>query len=545
MGATPPGGGGGGFKLGTFKLGGASSACVSELIEMTRIEGNLPPPPPSEGDTDSTLDDSFAEGDVEQVGLGHVFKPVGTFNPTWCDLCRDLVWGLYDTGASRCVGCHLTCHVKCQSKIKLNCQANSQLVSLSGLLSRGLEAGSTTTGGLEPLLIPTNDLEVCDKDSSTSSTSSADELDRDESTMANISTLRDEEYSNSRTLPASISHGGRVATAAGSDSEEGSSDDDDHKTLRDISRIEDLTVDEGIDDLIQDEEDEGRSGASTPRLDATTPQTTPPLIDFERAIQCYNKHYPIGQETVAVAQESEVDGGKLPPSNCRGYIRVSLSLRRPIHVAAGTRPPSIYNLTSASTATLTSELPRTLTSFYLPQDTVRALHLTSLTTVYDVIRSLLGKFRVVDNPHKFALYEKTTGRSGSKSTFVQDTMARMKLRKMGGEERPLLLALSRSLEEDTASVIPGEVEETASSVSNCCYFVLQENDPGEITWDSFTYPELRNFLLILDREEAWYKKRIHEKYEVVLQTMQALAEQKRPLSPDDPNKGSVEPSSKV
>ena len=76
--------------------------------------------------------------------------------------------------------------------------SKSQLVSLSGLLSRGLEAGSTTTGGLEPLLIPTNDLEVCDKDSSTSSTSSADELDRDESTMANISTLRDEEYSNSR-----------------------------------------------------------------------------------------------------------------------------------------------------------------------------------------------------------------------------------------------------------------------------------------------------------------------------------------------------------
>ena len=123
-----------------------------------------------------------------QFSTGHVFKPVGTFNPTWCDLCRDLVWGLYDTGASRCVGCHLTCHVKCQSKIKLNCQANSQLVSLSGLMSKG--QGTS----LEPLLIPE------DEDSS-SSTSSADELDRDESTMANISTLRDEEYSN-RTLSA-------------------------------------------------------------------------------------------------------------------------------------------------------------------------------------------------------------------------------------------------------------------------------------------------------------------------------------------------------
>ncbi len=38
-------------------------------------------------------------------------------------------------------------------------------------------------------------------------------------------------------------------------------------------------------------------------------------------------------------------------------------------------------------------------------------------------------------------------------------------------------------------------------------FVLQENDPGEIQWDQFSLPELKNFLLILDREEAWYKRR--------------------------------------
>ena len=38
-------------------------------------------------------------------------------------------------------------------------------------------------------------------------------------------------------------------------------------------------------------------------------------------------------------------------------------------------------------------------------------------------------------------------------------------------------------------------------------FVLQENDPGEIQWEQFSLPELKNFLLILDREEAWYKRR--------------------------------------
>ena len=54
--------------------------------------------------------------------------------------------------------------------------------------------------------------------------------------------------------------------------------------------------------LIDEEDEEGRSGASTPRLDSITPQAMPPLLDFGRAIQCYNKHYPVGQETVAVAQ---------------------------------------------------------------------------------------------------------------------------------------------------------------------------------------------------------------------------------------------------
>ena len=108
-----------------------------------------------------------------------------------------------------------------------------------------------------------------------------------------------------------------------------------------------------------------------------------------------------------------------------------------------------------------------------------------------------------------------------------EPMHRMGLRKMSDEEKPLLLALSRCLEEDEAS--------------DCCYFCLQENDPGEICWESFTLPELRNFLLILDREEAWYKRRIHEKYDIVQQTMVALMEQKKPAPQED----TPEPSSRV
>ncbi len=81
---------------------------------------------------------------------------------------------------------------------------------------------------------------------------------------------------------------------------------------------------------------------------------------------------------------------------------------------------------------------------------------------------------------------------------------------MNEDERPLVIALNNCLNEDTRSL-----------------FVLQENDPGEICWESFSMPELKNFLLILDREEAWYKRKIHEKYEIIHEHMSQLAEEKR------------------
>ena len=115
---------------------------------------------------------------------------------------------------------------------------------------------------LEPLLIPTSTggggrERRGDPDrESTSSTSSADELDRDESTLANISTLRDEEYSKTTSSVARPPGGAASVIISDSSSTDGSGDggdDDDegNKTLRDISGIEDLTIDEGIDDLIE------------------------------------------------------------------------------------------------------------------------------------------------------------------------------------------------------------------------------------------------------------------------------------------------------
>ena len=47
------------------------------------------------------------------------------------------------------------------------------------------------------------------------------------------------------------------------------------------------------------------------------------------------------------------------------------------------------------------------TTFHIPQDTVKNLHITSETTVKEVIEALLKKYAVTDHPKKFALFEKT------------------------------------------------------------------------------------------------------------------------------------------
>lgn len=96
------------------------------------------------------------------------------------------------------------------------------------------------------------------------------------------------------------------------------------------------------------------------------------------------------------------------------------------------------------------------------------------------------------------------------------------MRKLSELERPLVLGL--------LWVKEGKSAEERS-------FVLQENDPGDVRWESFSVPELKNFLLILDREEAWYKRRIHEKYEALHGYMRALAREKREA--DDTESSSV------
>ncbi|XP_010128779.1 PREDICTED: ras association domain-containing protein 5, partial [Chlamydotis macqueenii] len=136
-----------------------------------------------------------------------------------------------------------------------------------------------------------------------------------------------------------------------------------------------------------------------------------------------------------------------------GFIKVHLKLRRPVFlrrpvtVPAGIRPPSIYDaLKEVNLADMTAKR----TSFYLPLDAIKQLHISSTTTVSEVIQGLLKKFMVVDNPQKFALFKEM--RKDGQVLF----------QKLPLTECPLYLRLLAGPDTDVLS------------------FVLKENETGEV-----------------------------------------------------------------
>lgn len=176
----------------------------------------------------------------------------------------------------------------------------------------------------------------------------------------------------------------------------------------------------------------------------------------------------------------------LESGNFRGFIRVHLNLTRPINVVAGTRPPSIYDIIKEDDESA-NVCRRTLTSFYMPRDTVKNIHITSESTSLEVIKSMLKKFKVVDNPQKFALYQCFPDPENEGKTL---------LKRIGDQDRPLRIAL-QWLDSDEKK------------------FVLQENDTADIAWDAFALPELNNFLVILKREEDEHVHQLRLKFQVL------------------------------
>ncbi|XP_076870453.1 ras association domain-containing protein 1-like isoform X2 [Brachyhypopomus gauderio] len=161
-----------------------------------------------------------------------------------------------------------------------------------------------------------------------------------------------------------------------------------------------------------------------------------------------------------------------------GFIKVHLKLVRPVSVP----PPHKRTAAQESASGKRGGVVKRRTSFYLPKDTAKHLHISSQTRAKDVIQALLKKFTVIDNPAKFALFERT------------ERHEQVYLRKLSDDECPLYLRLCAGPNDKVLSL------------------VLKENETGEVNWDAFSMPELQNFLRILKREEEEHVKQIVQRY---------------------------------
>ncbi|XP_040885974.1 ras association domain-containing protein 3 [Toxotes jaculatrix] len=168
-----------------------------------------------------------------------------------------------------------------------------------------------------------------------------------------------------------------------------------------------------------------------------------------------------------------------------GFIKVQMDLRRPVTVRGGQRGGGGAVVEEA---------------FYLPRGVINTLHISSNNTVRQVIVALLNKFTVADNPAKYALYKRYRR---EEQVYVC---------KLADGEQPLFLRLMAGPDVDTLS------------------FVLREQQTGEVMWDAFSIPELRNFLRILDKEEEEQKEAVIRRYEAYRQRLQEALREVRGTS---------------
>ncbi|XP_039908030.1 ras association domain-containing protein 1 [Simochromis diagramma] len=177
-----------------------------------------------------------------------------------------------------------------------------------------------------------------------------------------------------------------------------------------------------------------------------------------------------------------------------GFIKVHFQLVRPISL-----PPPRQSLSLMQEDDYQGRRMKRRTSFYLPKDAAKHLHISSETRVREVIEALLNKFTVVDNPAKFALFERT------------ERQGQVYMRKLSDDERPLYLRLCAGPSETVLSL------------------VLKENETGDVNWHAFSFPELCNFLRILQREEEAHVREIVKRYALARDMMkQAMARMTTP-----------------
>ncbi|ULU06093.1 hypothetical protein L3Y34_018170 [Caenorhabditis briggsae] len=385
------------------------------------------------------LKDLITTGGGANKTSSHSFKTHSLLHPTWCDKCGDFIWGILKE-ALKCENCNYTCHARCRDLVTLDCRSpGSSLASSADFDSIYPQLDGTLGTIPKGLILPPA------MSSSTGSDKENGNANTAETSVENpIFSSK-----NSFTLPKSFSP---VDSIRKEMKEPSAPPESRHTTLRVIERyVKEDTPFEWTDEYKE--------------------------LDLERKIEAYN----------SIARGMEITLHK-DGINFGGHIHVNMNLSRPISVVQGVAPPTVYDVVNTTKSTSKTTL-RTITSFFLPRNTTKVINIDSKTTARKMIVTLLKKFRVADNPRKFALYECEQQTDDTTCTLTR------RLTRISDDACPLKVVLN------WPSPHCGRA------------LVLQENDTGDILWDAFEIPELENFLRILGMEEKQYVFQTQQKYQ--------------------------------
>ncbi|CAJ0602895.1 unnamed protein product [Cylicocyclus nassatus] len=361
---------------------------------------------------------------------GHNFISITLMHPTWCDKCGDFIWGLLKQ-AAKCEKCNYTCHTRCRELVTLDCRSAGSSLSSGEFPSIYPKLLDGTLGTIPKELhlppIPMSPFSDSDKENDTTS-------------------VENPLFSPSKSV-----------------------------------RLEPMVLlGHPLDEQVQPETVNGTQTLQISEVyvkEDTPFEWSPAYRDANLAerIDEYNK-------TSEGLSMKMCDDGE---TFC-GHIQIHMNLTRPISVVAGEKPPTVYDVVNTGKSSMSSL--RTITSFFLPRNTVKTININSRMTTRQMIVTLLRKFRVADNPRKFALYE---------CSYEDD------------RETPTLLRKMTRISDD---VCPLKVVLSWQNAKCGKALVLQENDTGDILWDAFEVPELDNFLRILKMEEQQYQWQIRQRY---------------------------------
>ncbi|XP_075239052.1 uncharacterized protein LOC142334698 isoform X1 [Convolutriloba macropyga] len=458
---------------------------------------------------------SASKGRMER-GRGHLFRPEwNQAMPLWCDICGDPIISLLYQ-AIRCQHCGYLCHESCRPGVGLDCPWELEQQSLTDeelqlSVSVGSESEEASVVGdtYSSSAVSEHINEATERSTSSISNSSLvttthSKLEHDSETINNPAVANpvespQEEFYTIKEASAyevelkrqGIAKEGPVSSEA-TESETGPREKQVQKWAIRLHRSNTLLSKNSAvqrrSSTLQQKKSSQQSdtlvgSAAGPKLSAdpigtdadsivspTSHSTLPSKLkskDLEKMVADYAKHNPhsdlkivkkpmskeLSKSKESIFSSSSKKKDQVNQLEFEGFLHVTMCLHRPISVA--NEVALDFSLESVGkNMSFERSKSENRTTFYLPYGSEHAVRCNSSDSTLRVIKKLLEKFHVADDPRKYVLFDDTTSPDGSVTR-----------RKVKEDEKPLCVVLLRG-------------STTADRTKHS--FVLEENEQPDI-----------------------------------------------------------------